>query len=287
MSKYLIILLIVFTLGYSENIPTPTVYIKIAEKTQPAIQETNNLFVDAEPQSRLSAYRPIYYLEGIKSNNEIATTKVNISFKYQIVEDLNLFFGYSQRLFWDREKSSKPFRDINHNPEVFYTWKFNNSLIKSIDLGLHEHLSNGLAGEASRSIDGRYLRFNTSYKYLSFLNFQQKLNISIKYFDYYEGWLQDNPDIIKYLGHWKTRISIKNYVNFNVLKDTEFYVEFYAGGTDHTDFAKGGLEIGHIFNYEFWGLNPRFYIQAFNGYGESLLEYNQLEHALRVGILII
>jgi len=34
-------------------------------------------------------------------------------------------------------------------------------------------------------------------------------------------------------------------------------------------------------------LNPRVYIQSYNGYAHSLLEYDQLEHALRMGIIII
>lgn len=236
---------------------------------------------------RITAYRPIYYIDAIKVNDNFPNAMVNISFKYRVVEDLDLFFGYTQLMFWDRNKESSPFKDINYNPELFYRFYIQNSWLTSIDLGLYEHKSNGLAGEFSRSWDRQYLQFNTEYEYLSWFNIPRKINWTLKYFKLWEGLLDDNRDIGKYIGNLSQRITIEDHFNFGALSATELYFEFNAGGNNKMDFSMGGIEIGYIFNCQFFGLNPRIYVQAFNGYGHSLLQYKEVEHAIRMGLIII
>src|SRR5690349_6212575 len=57
-------------------------------------------------------------------------TKVQFSFKMQVIRDWNLFFGYTQVMFWDIPKESSPFTDVNYNPELFYRWYMNNGMLK-------------------------------------------------------------------------------------------------------------------------------------------------------------
>ena len=78
---------------------------------------TDNTESDDEIGFPLTAYKPVYFITGYPN------TKVQISFKYQLFDNLDLYFGYSQLAFWELlTKKSSPFGDINFNPELFYNW---------------------------------------------------------------------------------------------------------------------------------------------------------------------
>ncbi len=236
---------------------------------------------------RITSYRPIYYIIAVQNNENFPNAIVNLSFKYRLVEDLDLFFGYTQLMFWDKDKESSPFKDINYNPEAYYHWTIDGDWLKSIDIGIYEHKSNGRDGADSRSWDRQYLQFNTEFENKGWFNIPSKIHWDIKYFKLWEGLLGDNRDIGKYIGNVSNRITVEDYFNIGALTETEFYAEFNAGGQNKLDFTMGGLELGYVFNWQFWGLNPRIYIESFNGYGHSLLLYNQIEHAVRIGLRII
>jgi len=245
-------------------------------------EDEKNKFPD-----RLTSYRPIYYIDALQHNPEAPNAMVCISFKYRVISDLELFFGYTQLMFWDRDQESSPFKDINYNPELYYKWYLENNILKSIDIGLYEHRSNGRDKEDSRSWDRQYIQFNTEHEYLAWFNIKQVIKFNFKYFKLWEGLLGDNRDIGKYIGNTISRITIDNYFDSATFKETELYYEFFFGGQSKLDSSMGGSELGFIFNFELFGLNPRIYIQSFNGYGHSLLTYNQIEHAIRLGLIII
>ncbi len=69
---------------------------------------------DREPIPFLERYKPSYFLLGHP------ITKVQVSFRVQLVRDLPVHFGYTQLMMWDLFKSSAPFRDLNYNPDLFY-----------------------------------------------------------------------------------------------------------------------------------------------------------------------
>ncbi len=48
--------------------------------------------------------------------------KIQFNTDHRLFKDYNLFFSYTMRGFWDRTGlvKSKPFIDINHNPELYY-----------------------------------------------------------------------------------------------------------------------------------------------------------------------
>ena len=242
---------------------------------------------------RLTLYKPLYWIQGINDSYKMADTKLGLGFKYQVIEDMNLYFAYSEYFFWDREVKSLPFRDINHNPEIFYRQDIQQRWLEYIDWGIYEHMSNGQAGDYSRSIDRRYLRFKTTLVEkeplfnVAEIAATQNISTVLKIFKYIDGSLGDNQDYDKYVTSFSLRLEAKQWLNFLALSDTEFYIEVIPGRHNKgLDFNKGSVEMGYIFNFEFFGLNPRFYLQSYNGYGESMLEYNYLQHAIRLGLMI-
>lgn len=240
--------------------------------------------------SRFSLHKPLYLIKGIKNNYSMSDTKMVLGFKYQIIEDFNLYGAYSEYFFWDREEASMPFRDINHNPELFYRQEINHKWLEYIDWGIYEHMSNGQADERSRSIDRRYLSFKTTLRERAFpftTDVTQNISAVLKVFKYIDGSLGDNLDYDEYVACFSWRLEAKQWINFRALTNTKFYVEIIPGKNKKgLDFNKGSVELGYIFNLEFFGMNPRFYLQAYNGYGESMLEYNHLQHAIRLGLMI-
>jgi phospholipase A1/A2 len=245
---------------------------------------------EQEVPERLTVYSPFYWIEGVKNNYHLSDTKVSFGMKYQMLEDANFYAVYSQHLFWDRKQDSSPFRDINHNPELFYRWQVNSYRLNYIDFGIFEHMSNGRDGDNSRSIDRRYIRFRSNIweRMNRFTKVTENVSATLKLFSYMEGTMGDNPDYDDYTGNWKFRLAINRVINILALEDTEFYIEYFAGRTSNIiDYYKGATEIGFIFNLKFWGMNPRFYIQAYNGYAENMLEYYELQHAVRVGVMML
>lgn len=239
--------------------------------------------------SRLSVYKPMYWIQAVSDQYNHADTKLGFGFKYQVIEDLNLYGAYSEYLMWDRREDSAPFRDINHNPELFYRQAHPWGWLEYIDYGVFEHMSNGQGGDSSRSIDRRYIRFITRplNKRTPFFGVTENFTLEFKYFDYIPGSMSDNRDYNNYVSSCQLKLTAKSLLNFNVLKDTETYIIITPGKNPKTiDFNRGSIEVGHIFNWEFWGVNPRIYLQAFNGYGENMLDYYHMQHAIRAGLII-
>ncbi|MDC0977664.1 phospholipase A [bacterium] len=297
--QYLFIFIFLLAVSSAELVPSPNTYVLhegISENTiivenieNDSDEESEEEFFDESKYKmpfRITSYKPIYFIEGMPNHYGLANSKVNVSFKYQLIEDLDLFFGYSQIMFWDRNNESSPFRDINYNPELFYKWHTDYDYISAIDFG-REHLSNGRDGADSRSIDNHYLQLHTSKKKFYIFNTLGIVSGQIKWFNLWQSHLKDNPDIGKYIGNWRARFNFEGYYDNEFFKSTEFYIEFFAGGNRNIDLDLGGQEIGLVFSFEFLGANPRAYLQFYNGYAESLLEYYQLEHAFRLGVIII
>ncbi len=205
--------------------------------------------------------------------------KLQFSFKYRLVDDFNLYLVYGNLIFWDIYKSSQPYRDINFNPEVFYRIPGWSKGPFSIDLG-YWHNSNGKDQEESRSWDRLYLRFNTYIKYKGIEFYWMTTAYKNT------GTGVNNNDIRKYLGFWETAIYATRLLGNNKENlDLEFILK---SGEDGRPFAfqkdKGSILIGAKFTLGIPRMNPYFYIQYFNGYGESLLDYDKRTKEIRAGI---
>lgn len=180
-----------------------------------------------------------------------------------------LFLTYTQRAFWDIFKESLPFRDLNFNPTLGIGKALvrDNRMLGTIAFQL-EHESNGKSGEDSRSWNK--ISFGSYFTLDDHLVFQTKAWIPIV-----DG--ENNPDIIRYMGWGLAALDYRSPKN-----------KYNAGCVI---VKRGGLNLNAniILNFSirlFSDDNQYLFLEYYNGYGESLLEYNQYRQRLRIGIVI-
>jgi len=201
--------------------------------------------------------------------------KFQISIKFAIADNLfgeqgSLQFAYTNLSFWqayDTEDSS-PFRETDHEPELFLIfendWKalgFKNRLIQ---LGL-VHQSNGQAGTLSRSWNRIYADFIFE-KDNYYLSFKPWIRIG-------ETGDDNNPDIETYMGHGEIRAV---YAGRKHTLSLMFRNNFH-------DPNYGAFEVDWSFPMS---RRAKWFIQYFNGYGESLIDYNAFVNRIGVGIAL-
>ncbi len=145
-------------------------------------------------------------------NMDKTEMKFQVSLKFPVWKGLykgngDIYVAYTNLSFWQAYNGdfSRPFRETNHEPEIFLSfknnWKFWGVTNNLINVGI-VHQSNGQSGDLSRS-------WNRIYAHFVF----QKDNFSVSL----KPWLRilkddkddDNPDIEKYLGHGELRIGYK------------------------------------------------------------------------------
>ncbi|MFL5814944.1 MAG: phospholipase A, partial [Bdellovibrionia bacterium] len=177
----------------------------------------------------ISPYKPTYFLLGSLD------TKVELSFKGQLVEKVPVFFGYTQLMFWDLFKTSAPFSDINYNPEVFYRVYAFPEHTQWIDIGMFEHESNGKGGEDSRSWNRTYLRYSDTWR----IGERGQIFTTIKAWVPYA--LSENPEIARYRGLAEFTVSFSGFLGRFFDRDDMIF-RFYLGGSTYFNPLQGGQE---------------------------------------------
>ena len=200
--------------------------------------------------------------------------KFQISAKYPLAFNLlgenTLYFAYTNRSFWQLyNENSAPFRETNHEPELFLLmptdWEllgFKNSFI---NLGF-VHQSNGRAGTLSRSWNRLYASFVFEKDDMAIV-FKPWYRIKEDIED------DDNPDIEDYLG------------NFGL---TGVYK---LGGHTFSAMVRNSLDSNNNSTIQLDWVFPFTntlggYIQYFNGYGESLIDYNYDQESIGIGVTL-
>jgi phospholipase A1 len=185
---------------------------------------------------------------------------------------MDIYGAYTNRSFWQvfNEEYSRPFRETNHEPELWAQFRndwtiggFTNS-VNTIGL---VHQSNGRGGELSRSWNRMYA---------SFIFEKGPWVIAVKPWVWLRGDRDDsdNPDITDYMGHGELRLAYgRNHHVFSLM--TRNQVE--------SGFDQGAFELSWsfpLFGYPYL----KGYVQYFNGYGESLIDYDNKVNRIGVGI---
>ncbi|MFK8020013.1 MAG: phospholipase A [Pseudomonadales bacterium] len=219
------------------------------------------------------------------ADRELNTTEIKfqLSLKFNIINDLllkddSVHFGFTALSFWQAYNSdiSAPFRETNYEPELFWTAPIDwrpfalNANVMSIGFS---HQSNGQTGTLSRSWNRIYANFVWE---------KNRFVFSLKPWwripeDEKEDRLQaegdDNPDIERYLGHFEFTTSYRR-------KDQEFSLKLRNNLRSSN---KGAVQLDYTF--PLWR-GIRGFAQYFNGYGESLIDYNANVERFGVGILL-
>lgn len=210
------------------------------------------------------------------SHAEDAELKFQISIKQEI-GGINLFIAYTQKSFWRilDDKDSRPFRETNYNPEIFYRLSFSPSkyFIYGADAG-YEHESNGAREPVSRSWDRIYIKPFIEYKtFKTILKIWYRLPEDEK--DYAEDPHGDeNPDIDDYYGYGELTMKYQ-FPNDHLIS---------AIGRWNFKTEKGGGQFDY--SLPFPGKNIFFLVQAWTGYGESLIDYNKAITRYGMGIMV-
>lgn len=208
--------------------------------------------------------------------------KFQISIKVPLLDgfwDDSTFYGALTTVsFWQvfNSEISKPFRETNYQPELFIAKPISFAIgpIKSelFSFG-YMHQSNGRDIPLSRSWDRLFVSyvFRAGSYYYSIRPWWRIPESSKDSPTDRRG--DDNPDIEKYLGHFEFHIArpFGNHV-----------AEIMLRNNLRTD-NKGAVLVDYSFP-----LNKRFkgLVQAFTGYGDSLINYNNYETRYSIGILL-
>jgi len=223
-----------------------------------------------------------YYGKNTEAEFQISLTKMLMYNVFGWNEYLN--FAYTQKVWWQVYSASAPFRETNYLPEMFIGLPMPQSVNEGYGLKLGKlgimHESNGQDGYRSRSWNRIYLSMIWQWDNL-FMTTRvwHKMTERKKYEGYFEGLPNsatgeyepnvkgdDNPDIEKYLGYGDIKLKY-------------LYGKHEMGSLFRYNFGAGGKQRGAIdFHWSYPFLNSEntfWYVKFFNGYGESLIDYDR------------
>ena len=253
------------TAGFAQAEP-PAPTPKIRDDDSPAV------VLQKRARQTLLAYRPIYFSYGNPSS------KIQFSFRSELSERFPINFAYTQVIFWELRKESKPFLDATYSPEIFYRFPLKGDPWLSVDLGFWAHNSNGKSGEDSRSYDHSYVRgvYAKEWPRITAALFAK---LKVIYNDE-----DTNRDILEYIGPVDFGVQIFRLLDNFFVDQAELILEVQPGGKFSTELHKGGYQISANFRIEGININPAFYLQYYHGYAETLLNYDQKVDVFRAGI---
>lgn len=190
-----------------------------------------------------------------------------------------LFVGATVRAFWQAYNAdiSAPFRETNYEPELFWVtpvpWKILGGDATLFSIGL-SHQSNGRTQPFSRSWNRVYGSVIWErWRYVFHLKTWWRIPEGKKD-DPIDARGDDNPDIEDYMGNFEFEIAYRK-------NDQEVSI-MMRNNLDRED-NRGAIQVDWTFP-----LKRRFrgYVQLFNGYGESLIDYNANIERIGFGILL-
>lgn len=248
----------------------------------------------------ITPYKPIYLLPARWSSkpNEIPTSlhdtnsatetidynkaeiRFQISFKTKVATGLfwdkgDIWLAFTQTANWQayNEKESRPFRELNYEPEIIFNYPLDfsiNSLkFKMVGFGFN-HQSNGKSLPYSRSWNRITMHLGMEYHNWTFLvrpwfRLQE------------EGKSDDNPKIEDYIGRGEIVVGYqpKNGQLFTLMIKNNFRLNQHYKGSLEFTWAypiKNNLKAFLVFN---------------NGYGETMIDYNWKQTNIGLGISLM
>ena len=207
-----------------------------------------------------------------------------LSIKAVLAEDLftdadALYVGATVKAFWQayNKDISAPFRETNYEPELFWVtpvpWTIFGGDATLFALGL-SHQSNGRSLPYSRSWNRLYGSVIWErWRYVFHLKAWWRIPEDEKD-DPLDPEGDDNPDIEDFMGNFEFSVAYRKF-------DHEVSV-MLRNNLDTKD-NRGAIQVDWTFP-----LQRRFrgYLQFFNGYGESLIDYDAHIERIGVGILL-
>ena len=271
--RYLYIIAIIVATGMS--IPA-TGQIVTRDRSSSEIADSIRAELDSRPYFGL--YKDTYFVGGTvlgsKPTSHNSDVKFQISFQQRLTKSVlpwntYLYLFYSQKALWNVFERSLPFHDLNFNPGLGISRYviLKNRLVGKVTLMI-EHESNGRDGTASRSWNK--------------ISWAGEAYISPNLMAHAKFWIpivdgKYNKDILKYSGI--------SQAGFQAISNDDKWV------LDMTLVKRKGwnfnfntiVQLGYRLNHN---SNQFLMLQYYNGYGETLLDYNQYHSRIRIGLLI-
>ena len=214
---------------------------------------------------------------GGPENLDNLEVKFQISLKTPVWDHIfgdngTLYVAYTQLAFWQayNSEASSPFREINFEPEIFLAYRtgyhFLGITSQAVTLGLN-HQSNGRSDPLSRSWNRVVADFVFSVG-KTYVDLRPWYRIPEKANN------DDNPDIEDYLGYGEL---------FLLHKFGNQTVSLMLRNNLQPSRNRGAVQVDWSFPL---GEKFKGYVQYFNGYGESLIDYNHASNRLGVGVML-
>ena len=232
----------------------------------------------------LLQHRPVYFLVGpIPANAKFQfSTKVPLLFPGGPDEPdpvfSNLYFGYTQMSLWDIEEPGRATIDTTFQPELFFatqTPPVDFPGFRASGVGLQagvQHESNGRAGDASRNANYFYLQPTVYFGDRKALHGE----LAVKGRVFFAS-LEGNEDLEDFYGHAEVYGALRFGDGLHVT----------AMGRLGDDPGRGALQVDFTYPLRRLRLDAYLHLQYFNGFTESLLEYNRHHQELRLGVSFV
>jgi len=225
---------------------------------------------------------PYTEIDGAEEHFENIEAKFQLSLKVPLnphnllTQGDGIYFAFTVESWWQvyARNISKPFRETNYRPELFYLTPLSFHPFggnTGMALGI-EHQSNGRSQLLSRSwnrvyLTGLYEKDNFALVFRPWWRLPEKQ-------DQYPGDPEgdDNPDIGDYMGYFELS-SAYSWDGFEVNLLLRRNVQT----------GKGATELGFIF--PLWK-RLRGFATVFSGYGDSMIDYNYSQTRFGLGIAL-
>jgi phospholipase A1 len=211
--------------------------------------------------------------------------KFQVSLRTKVVQglgwdDADLWMGYTQQALWQiyNGTDSKPFRNTDYEPELMYVVPTDRRLRqlpfewqwRYWQLGL-AHQSNGQSDPLSRSWNRVYLAGGFERGPWSLIG---RVNKRIRE----EGPSDNNPDLVSYRGRGEFLLTWASGAHLASLQ--------YRSTLQTANYGSLTFEYSYpVFSDQPNGM--RWFVQAFQGYGETLTDYNFRQTSLGAGVSFV
>ena len=205
------------------------------------------------------------------------------------IKGIDFWIAYTQQSFWQLYNSafSAPFRDTNYEPELLVNFDIQHPFhilgdtkLQFINVGFN-HQSNGRAEPLSRS----WNRIVANFGFEKNFGPEKKDNFDLLLKTWYrlpeDSVNDDNPDLTDYMGYgelWGTLY----------WRNQRFAVMFRNNLRSEN---KGAVQLDWSMPlstiHESLAKKISLYLQYFNGYGESLLDYNTSINRISAGLMLV
>ncbi|UXZ05402.1 phospholipase A [Moraxella nasicaprae] len=211
---------------------------------------------------------------------QIPELKFQLSVKAKAAENLlgtdaDLWVGYTQQSHWQvyNENNSRPFRAHDYQPEVFVTQPVKADLpfggqLRMLGAGLVHH-SNGEKDPLSRSWNRAYVMAGMEWDKLTVM---PRLWARVADGEG-KGKKNDNPDIMDYYGYGDVKFLYQLNSGGNISGTAR-----YNPGSN-----RGALQLDYVHPID-KGIST--YVQLFQGYGQSLIDYNKKTTGIGIGVML-